>query len=227
MGASTLLTLLGLLIAAYAVLPPERRLDLKLRLKPLDWIIAATAVVLIHYIQFYPILLSLRLAPDFGPWRWGLNAENASYLVVLIAAGFVLLRARFAKVRPSTISTLRNLVERLTFEERFSEVLFLLERHLSALFRVYNQEYILPRLRKRLMPEPWLLFTGSEGASNRVRTFAARLIPSYEKPQVIAMDTARRVLVYEPFVVYLAKARPYFGIQILDYEFFGSDPVIH
>ncbi|MFI5398899.1 MAG: hypothetical protein ACHQ9S_25495 [Candidatus Binatia bacterium] len=219
MGAETLLTLLGLLIAAYAVLPVERQLDLKLRLKPLDWLVAATALILIHYIQFYPVLSSLGVAPDLGSWRWGFDAENASYLIVLVAVVFIYSRARTATVRPSTISTFRNLTERLVSEERFSQALFLLERHLSALFRVYNSDYFLLRLRQRLAPQGSFRFGEATSTTDRLRRFTARLLPVFDRHPGIAGDTVRRFLVYEPFVSYLAKARPYFALVILNHEF--------
>jgi hypothetical protein len=219
MGAGTLLTLLGLLVAAYAVLPSERRLDLKLRLTTLDWVVAGAALILIHCIQFYPTLLRLRLVPRLGPWPWGLTSENASYLIVLVAAGFISVRSGLAKVRPSTISSLRDLLERLLFEERFSEVLFLLARHLPALLRVYHQDYTLPRLRKRLMPEPWLLLPRSTSRSDRLRALVGRLVPSYEDSQSTAADIVRRLLLYEPFVSYLAKARPYLALSVFDHAF--------
>lgn len=75
MGADTLLTLLGLIIAAYAVLPVERQLDLKLRLKAFDLFVAGSAVFLILYIQFYPILSSLRVVPQLGSWKWGFDQK--------------------------------------------------------------------------------------------------------------------------------------------------------
>lgn len=228
MGAGTLLTLLGLLVAAYAVLPPERRLDLKLRLTALDWVVAGAALILIHCIQFYPTLLRLRLVPHLGPWPWGLTSENASYLIVIVAAGFITFRCGLARVRPSTISSLRDLLERLLFEERFSEVLFLLERHLPALFRVYHQDYRLPRLRKRLMPEPWLLLLSeSASRSDRLRALVGRLVPSYEDSQSIAADIVRRLLLAEPFVSYLGKARPYLALSILDHEFLERDEFLN
>ncbi len=216
MGAESLLTLLGLLIAAYAILSLERLLDLKLRLKPLDWFVAAVALILIHYIQFYPVLSSLGLTPDLGPWRWGFDPENASYLIVLVAVGFIFVRARIAKVGLRNIGSLQKLIERLVSEDRFAEVLFLLERHLPALSRVYNQDFTLVHLRERLEPKPSFRFHEAPTLSERLRGAAARILPAYKKEAAIAADTVRRVFVYEPFTSYLAKARPYFAFQVLD-----------
>lgn len=219
MGAETLLTLLGLLIAAYAILSPERQLDLKLRLKSLDWLVAAVALILIHYIQFYPVLSSLGLALNIGPWRWGFDSEKASYLIFLVTVGFIFVRIRIAKVGLGNIGSLQTLIERLVSEDRFSEVLFLLERHLPALFRVYNQDFTLVHFRERLEPKQSFHFHQMPTFLDRLKGGAARLLPNHRKEADIAVDTVRRVFVYDPFTSYLAKARPYFAFQVLDHKF--------
>ena len=89
MDFQSLLTLFGLLAAVYALLPPERRLDFKLRLDKLDWLILVASGLALHYLAFYTILDGLGLGYSFGPWRWGFNAENTSYVIILTAIGVV------------------------------------------------------------------------------------------------------------------------------------------
>ncbi|MFU8886623.1 MAG: hypothetical protein ACNA8O_14345 [Cyanobacteriota bacterium] len=199
MGADTLLTLLGLLIAAYAVLPVERQLDLKLRLKSVDWLVAGTALFLVLYIQFYPVLSSLRIAPYLGRWRWGFDKENASLLIVLGSFIFIFLRAQRARVQASSIKTFRTLIERLISEGKYSSGLFLLEQHLEALFRIYIGE-------------------NSQGNFRRHRP-SSRLQIASSNDSETAQDVVRRCLLNEQFVSYLAKARPYFALEVLSHEF--------
>jgi hypothetical protein len=227
MGAETLLTLVGLIAAVYALLPPERRLDLRIRLKPLDWCVITVAFLLIHYIQFYPVLSNLGVAPDLGSWRWGFDAENASYLTVLIALFFIFLRAGVAKVGLGSIGSLHALIERLVSECRYSEVLFLLGQHLTSIFKVYNQDFIMCRLRNLLIPQFSFPFRQSPSRIKRLRKVIARFIPSHSKEAAIATDIVRRVFVYEPFVSYLAMARPYFALEVLEYEFGERDEFLN
>jgi len=93
MAPEALATLFGLAAAVYALLPSERRLDLRLRLHTVDWLVLGTAILLVHYILFFPVLAAVGVAPHLGPWRWGFTTASASYLTLLGATFFVATRA--------------------------------------------------------------------------------------------------------------------------------------
>ena len=218
MGAQTLFTLLALLLAVFAVLPPERRLDLRLRLRPLDWFIGVSALTLILYIQFYPILSGIGIAPNLGPWRWGFDAENASLLIALLATAFIWLRERKATVGTSTVRILNDLVERLLVEGHFSEVLPLFERHHEALVRLCTAQ-------RQSVTFEVTLREASEPASRdgEARPLAdgptievvGETTPPRRPLDSTACQTLRRLLQHEPLVAYMAKARPYFCLRCL------------
>src|SRR5437764_3827360 len=84
MKPDQLLTLAGVLLAGYALLPPTRRLDLRLRLHFVDWLLIGGAVLAIHYIAFLAVFQSLRIALDVGRWKWGFTPESASYLILAV-----------------------------------------------------------------------------------------------------------------------------------------------
>jgi hypothetical protein len=94
LSAEALLAVLGLALAVYAVLPMEKRLDLRLRLGTPEWVLIGIAFFLVHCIKFYPGLRSLGVVPDFGSWRWGFDADSGSYLIVAVTVAFVWVRSR-------------------------------------------------------------------------------------------------------------------------------------
>ena len=125
MSVEVLLTIIGLALAVYTVLPAERRLDINLRMSKGDWAIALGALGLVHYITFYPVLSQIGLAPDLGPWRWGFRPDTASYLILLVASGIVWIRARRASVRPAKVPVFSALALRLLHEGRHGDLLLL------------------------------------------------------------------------------------------------------
>jgi len=228
MGSEGLLAVLALLVGIYAVIPSERRLDLRLRLTRFDWATLFGALLVVHYIKFWPVLYAFGLAPDLGPWRWGFEAESASYTVLVGAGVLVWLRSRARRVGLSSIGTFRDLTERELFDGKLSDLLFLFEGHLEALFRVYRVDYVLPRLQRRLDP-PMFHFlvdqanaptqpTRMRAAWSALKRRVAAVLPAYEEERGLAEDVVRRVLLAEPFVAYIARARPYFALRVLQQE---------
>ena len=82
MSFEALLAVTGLLLTLYSILPTERRLDLRLRLHRFDWFLGAASLAALHYISYYPVLDGIGIAPDLGPWRWGLIRDGRANVAV-------------------------------------------------------------------------------------------------------------------------------------------------
>lgn len=235
MDPVSLLTILSLIVAVYAIIPPERKLDFRLRLNWLDWTIILIAVFLIHYISFFPVFKSLDIAPELGYWRWGFDPSNTSYLIILFTTIIVFLRSRRAPFRRTKIDLFRRLSERLLQEAKYSDLLFLLQHHHKGLFRIYSGNLFLPHLRKKLTTPPKIninkflqkveMLESEPRLPSKIkeqllsfRTRLASIVPSGEKDAKIAHDIVRRVFLAEEFVAYLSKTRPYFALELLSYD---------
>lgn len=229
MSTDALLTVVGLIFAVYTLLPAERRLNLQLRIRTLDIIVIATAFLLVHYIKFFPVFAALGV-PDLGPWRWGFDPDTASYLVLGVAAGFFTIRVSTARLRPQRIATFQDLAETLLFSEKFAELLFLLKQNLADLRRLIENRTIATRLRNWIKPHRAIGILGRYVDINgrppdkhwlvrhlptEVRRWLARIPPNHEDPKRQAERLLERVFLSAPFVDYLAKARPYFGLDVL------------
>lgn len=225
-----LLTIIGLIVAVYAILPKERLLDLRLRLNWIDWVAILLSVILLHYITFYPIFKSLNIAPDLGTWRWGFNPENISYLIILLTALFVWLHSRRARVRRSSILKFRELTERLLMEGKYSDLLFLLELHHNSLFKIYNLDFPISHIRNRLDPNSFgqaFISVHTKDFSSKLlgllpmslRKLLANFLPSWQKESEAAQDIVHRLLLSSSFISYLCEARPYFVLDLLKHQF--------
>ena len=234
MSIEALLTIVGLGVAVYAVLPTDRRLDLKLRMSRADWTAALIALLLVHYIAFYPVFLAIGVAPNLGPWRWGFTPETASYaiLFVTLCVLFLAFRTRRGRIPPRKIPIFAALATRMLHERQYSDVIFLLENYARSLSKAYKRDYWLPKLRERLDPPvsvqflqavsgrkqtplpQWLMWSESRPV-RRLRASIARVLPDGEKYQEAADEIIRRLVASDDFVAELMRSRPYLAIELL------------
>lgn len=229
METDALLTAIGLVVAVYTLLPAERRLQLRLRIGVPDVFVIATAILLVHYIKFFPVFMTLGI-PDLGPWRWGFDPDNASYLALAIAATFVVIRISTARLHPRKIATFRDLAERLLFSEKFPELLFLLETNLSDLRRLIESRTIPARLSNWIRPHQYVEMMGRrfdiEGRApdtnwfiiylpDGARRWLVNILPDHTASRQIAERLFERIVLSARFVDYLSKARPYFALDVL------------
>ena len=133
MSSEALLALTGLLFTIYSIMPTERRLDLRLRLRLFDWVLVATSLGALHYISYYPVLASIGVAPNLGPWRWRFTPDSASYLVVVGTAAVIWIRAGRAELSQDKLAVFAKLLDQLVASGRSADLVYLIDRHLARL----------------------------------------------------------------------------------------------
>jgi len=144
-----LITILTLLAAVYAVVPRERRLDLKLKIDFIDWIIILIGFFGVFYLAFYDFALA-RGWVFKRSWPEGITPRNTTYLIMAGVTLFLWLRIRFTSLTSGKIQKFRELVEELYWTESYGELLTLLQGHLKRLFKIYHSDFLLFRIRTRL-----------------------------------------------------------------------------
>ena len=140
MTLDSLLTVAGLLIAAYAILPVSGRMNIAFRMGVIGWAVAGGAFLLILYLQFYSTFRAMGLTPGLGLAKWGITPANASFLVVLCAAAFLFFYARRKNLPSSRIGKFEELVRQLRGEKKYAELFALIKDNLSWLEKVYWKE---------------------------------------------------------------------------------------
>ena len=128
MSIDGLLTIVGLLIAAYQIMPRTRQLEFWFRLRLPDRILIAAALISIFYLQFYSFFSTTRLSLHLGLSRWNLTPERASFLVAVIIAFAVFFRLRRSTLSPHQIHKFSVLLDELLWSESYRELIDLLDR---------------------------------------------------------------------------------------------------
>lgn len=241
MEPTVLYTIVGLLVAVYAIIPAESRLDLRVRFNWLDISILVSALLLVHYILFFPVLYNVGIVKPLGNWKWGFNPSNTSYLIILFATIFLFIRYTRARLRKNKISVFQKLTESLLQENKYSELLFLIEKNYERLFRIYKADFFLNRLKKKLTLDPILQidFSAFGLPSNQINDSETRTtwlvknkrrvlrriqdylkyIPSGERQSRIAEKIISRVLLSNKFNGHLSRINPKVCLNILDFKF--------
>lgn len=136
---TSLLTILGVIAAVWALVTPNARLRLRFCLAWWDWALVGFAFLLSNYLVFAPALKSLDLYFSFGPWKWGLDSSSAVYLISLAVAIYILFRLKNPKLSVGRTGIFLNLVENLHLTKRYDDLAQLLAPQLEKLISIIDR----------------------------------------------------------------------------------------
>lgn len=224
MSPEALITVFSVAIAAIAIIPSEKRLDLQIRLHWLDYLLVTGGLFLVHYILFLPVLWEIGIAPDLGAWKWGLTDELATYAIIAILALYVVLRAEKGRLGRKGVFRFKELTERLLFARRYSELIFLLERNFPQLVRISLNEFWQPRLRAKLTPPQHLDISRLEREAKlryripmAITAATGKLLPGFNSTAEAANEILHRALLSDGMPLRIAAVSPYFGTKVLEH----------
>jgi len=225
MDLNGLLTVIGLLVAVYAILPRERRLDLKLRFSRLDGIVTLVGLGVIHYQLFLPNLKQLGLGYTFGPYKYGLNNDSAIYLICLVLVIYLVTRAYFARVNEGNVKTAYELVEETLLSKSYLDLSVLIENHIADIVRLSEKKSFRGQLAEKIttLPHPLvdINYFNQPNSKNskfsKLRDFLGKKIyhKSKNKSTVIAESILRRLANNQDFISFIVSSRPYLGITLI------------
>lgn len=240
MNLDSLITVAGLFIAVYAIIPRVRRLEISLRFGRLGWLILFVALASILYLQFYQTFRSLGLTPGYNLSRWSITTSNASFIILLLTSLGLYAYLRFKKISKSNVVKFREYVFELSREKKYSELFSLIEGNIAQIARIYSGNYRLSRLQNYLKSDtaeyldlqalPTEIDGTHKQAKPTIRDKAAKmfrkrirsivgLLPSHNREKEVAKEIVHEVLINRNTVNAMSEIRPYFALQILSSDF--------
>lgn len=136
-----LLTIMGIVAAAWAIIPRTRLLQISLNLSWIDWTLTGFALLLANYLTFEPLLSSFNLYYSIGPWLPGLDSASATYLIFLAWLTYACLRSRFGRLPRSNTKKLKELVDRLIATRQYDELSLIIENQLDKIIQISDEIY--------------------------------------------------------------------------------------
>jgi hypothetical protein len=234
MTLDSLITVASLFIAAYAIIPRVRRLEIALRFGKLGWAILALSLISILYLQFYQTFRTLGLTPGLGFSRWSITASSASFVILLLTSLALYAYISTRRLSGSSIIKFREYVFELSREKRYSELLSLVERNLAQLERLYNDDHPAARLRAYLQRQSrgyldirlvvrerrkCLIRDSIQQARRYLFKLLAELLPNRQRGKDAARDTLQELLINRNTVKAISITRPYFALKMLPLVF--------
>lgn len=225
---SSLLTMLGLIAAVWAIVPAATRLRFRLSVTWFDWLIVVGIFLIVHYLVFEPALRSVGIYHSFGPWKWGLDKSSSIYLLLLGLGLFLLVRARAPKLARRNIELFAKLVDNLLLTKRYDELVSLVEPQFSKLLRISCYLPVLVRVLAKITPKSaFNLQAILSGARPKHENYLKRWIRStftrlesvvagWDSSANQAQELLRSLSNSPSLVNYLAVAYPDFGLRILE-----------
>lgn len=225
LDTTNLLSIMGVVVAVWAIIPQASRLRFRFCMTRLDWGIGGGIFFLANYLTFSPVLEHAGLYYSFGPWLWGFNSASAVYLLFLTAIIYFCLRLRFPVLSKNKIGVFYELVENLLLSNHYDELILLVEPQLPKLIRLSESspwvaeqsERIRLRIRKNKV-----VHTDSDPSWFDWRSkLDAKLLKlgEWSQKRYKVNEAARSILsdiVATPdMVTYIAVARPYFCLKLL------------
>ena len=224
----SLLTILGLIAAVWAIVPATTRLRFRLSVTWFDWFIVVGVFLVVHYLVFEPALRSVGMYHSFGPWKWGLDKSSSIYLLLLGLGLFLLVRARSPKLARRNIGLFAKLVDNLLLTKRYDELVSLVEPQFSKLLSINCYRPVLARVLAKITPKAaFNLQAILSGARPKHENYLTRWIRStftrlesviagWDSSAKQAQELLRSLSDSPPLVNYLAVAYPDFGLRILE-----------
>jgi hypothetical protein len=134
-----LLTIMGIVAAAWAIIPRTRLLQISLNLSWMDWVLTGFALFLANYLTFEPLLSSFNLYYSIGPWLPGLDSASATYLIFVAWLSYVYLRSRFGRLPRSNTKKLKELIDRLIATRQYDELSLIIEPQLDKIIEISDE----------------------------------------------------------------------------------------
>ena len=228
---SSLLTMLGIIAAVWALIPATARMTFRLSFSRLDWALIFIGAVLIHLVVYNQVLQTFDLYPNLGPWIWGFDQNGVLYLMFLGLASYVYVRARTTRLSRRHLPLFGKLATSLLHGRKFEELGTLVEKHFETVLEMATHESARDRVATWIRPEepmpsfmlsdrelvlqspaplPWMVRAWNSG-----RHSLAQAVSSDEIVKQRARLIVSTVLGSRAFVGYLARAYPYLCLRLM------------
>ncbi len=250
MTFDSVLKLVAIALALYALLPQSKRLEFKLRLSWYHVLSMLAIGVVVHILLFYSSLVSCEVVPQFPSDQFKMKPQEVAYLVVISSSLLFWVWFHFSPIPRRKVKDLSLLIQQLLAESRYGEAALLLDENLHRIHRISLLDFRMDRLRSRLVrdvrfpplekPEiVRLLEAGGNDDSlesvvrsrkglsrlirvplHRLEQFVGQLLPSHELSKRAAEDVSRVTLLNQELLDYISKSKPYFLLKVLE-----TDPI--
>ena len=152
-----LLTIMGIVAAAWAIIPRTRLLQISLNLSWIDRTVTGFALLLAHYLTFEPLLSSFNLYYSIGPWLPGLDSASATYLIFAISFIWLWTRSVSARIPRSSLGKFKSLLDTLIAKKQYDDVATLIEPEIETIAKYKDTNSVYRKLACWIIKNEWII----------------------------------------------------------------------
>lgn len=220
MDISGVLTIIGLAVAVYTVLPQERQKELVLRVRALDKLIIGGVFAAVHILLYFEYLRPYIGLPEWKRTTFGeagLFPQDLSYLLVLLASFVLGWRLMHFRLRAGNLRAFGAFVNEAIARKEFPALATILEEQLDRLVQISERHYFVARIRRMFEPDEFLDFIEKRKRFSFPPwlKWVANILPDSETNKGLADQAIRVALSNKSFVHWCSENRPYLVLPVL------------
>lgn len=214
MDIGGLIAYISIIVAGYALLSEERRIDIKLRMTWFEYLIMFGVAIVVLYIIYLPVLKDIGLLIPL-PWLFGFNEMTTVFTSFLLMTVLLALKLKSNKLPKSKMGRFNVISKNLLAQKQLKPLGYLFERYHDQVIEVLSREpwYVSwhnrlnPGFIFSLTPVPekvgWLskLWTS-------MKRFVSKIFPSSYKYGDIAREGIAKLLKSKQFVKFITSTYP-------------------
>lgn len=212
MDFSGLLTFLGLMVAAYSVMPEKQRVIMVLELNWLDKIIVGLGGSTIVYIVYQPVIHAIGIDPFPFPFFLGFNSELVIVSCIIFLSLYAYSKQRKWYLATSFYSDLFSRSKKLFQSGQWTLLIELYAHYLPEILEKADWKY------QAFHPGAQKKVTILEKIKRRVNSWRFR----NGSPEGIVLDMLSETLVSKPFIEELVKKSPVMAAKLLEPDYRGN-----
>lgn len=199
-----LLTIMGIVAAAWAIIPRTRLLQISLNLSWIDWALTGFALLLANYLTFEPLLSSFNLYYSIGPWPSGLDSASATYLLFLTWLIYAFLRSKFGRLPRNKTKKFKELIDRLIATRQHDELALIVETQLDRIIHIAEHENPFTRTLEKL-----------SSCTNKISPKLSEITTPNNEPCITAYNTIHNIVRNPNLVNHLSLAYPNICMRLI------------
>ena len=151
MTIDSLIQIIALIIAIYALVPRVRQLELRIKVGVFELVLGFVYFAFVLYLLFYDVFLYVGLAPKWTlDTIMGVTPSMASFPITLSFILFLWWRVRSNVLPRKSIYKFRELAEELLQRGEYSELISLLDRYWNSLIKIEHNQYFIQKIKNNV-----------------------------------------------------------------------------
>lgn len=210
MSIDSIITFIGLIFAALAIMPRSQWYIYKMRIRKRDWIILGIYSAIVLYLLLFPIFQKLGWYYGLSLHKYGIYPSNLIFIITLVYFSTLFIKFKRKILPKENIDDFGKLVDNLLQEQKYNDLIKIIDEYFDQLKTFgYGKESL----------------SDPEYKINYLKYMSNEKVDGDEN-DVESRKIIQRIILNERFIEYIVENRSYIFLKFLDFQLVYDD-VVH